>query len=312
VVVPVLAGGGERERPGRRRQLVVAVPQAGMQGDERADRAGHGAVGLVATSRRGADARGIAQAQHAVRVADLHHVALAGACDVGAHADGVAAAAMPRLLGLAERQLARLGRRRPDGEQRGRAAGDPPSSPAHPHHDLERPAPPGVARVHANYDARVKIYLGGPMFDLPNVRFNAWLAERLRAEGFEVYSPNENEAINDKSRTDITPEAVYRADVEELLTCAVFLCQVSEDSGTMWEAGFMDCLSSRVDPDRYRGVIGLATDIRLRTLPDPAKTGVDNQAWAVNAFIAGGLKSSLGVFGDVDALIARLREVAAS
>jgi len=155
----------------------------------------------------------------------------------------------------------------------------------------------------------MKVYLGGPMFDLPNVRFNAWLAERLRAEGFQVYSPNENESINDKTRTDITPEAVYSADVDELMTCNVFLCQVSEDSGTNWEAGIMDTLARRVDPDRYYGVIGLATDIRLSTQPDPTKVGVENQAWAVNAFVIGGLKSSLGVFGDVDALVARLHEL---
>ena len=40
----------------------------------------------------------------------------------------------------------------------------------------------------------------------------------------------------------------------------------------------MDCLSKRVDPARYYGVTGLATDIRLRSLPDPTKMGVDNQA----------------------------------
>jgi hypothetical protein len=158
----------------------------------------------------------------------------------------------------------------------------------------------------------VKIYLGGPMFDLPNVRFNLWLAQTLRERGFEVYVPNENAGINDKSRTDITPEAVYAADVDELLTCNVFLCQVAEDSGTMWEAGMMDCLSRRVDPTRYLGVIGLATDIRLSTPPDPTKTSVDNQSWAINAFVIGGLKSSLGVCTTVEDLLRRLDAVAAS
>jgi hypothetical protein len=155
----------------------------------------------------------------------------------------------------------------------------------------------------------MKVYLGGPMFDLPNVRFNLWLAERLRTSGFAVYCPNENAEINDKTRSDITPEAVYEADVLELMTCNVFLCQVAEDSGTMWEAGYMDCLARHVDANRYLGVIGLATDIRLSTLPNPAKIGIDNQAWAVNAFIAGGLKTSLGVYDDVEALVARLHEL---
>jgi hypothetical protein len=154
-------------------------------------------------------------------------------------------------------------------------------------------------------EGKLKIYLGGPMFDLPNVRFNLWLAATLREQEFEVYCPNENASINDKSRADITPEAVYSADLAELETSNVFFCQVSEDSGTMWEAGYFDRLS-REDPTNHLGVIGLATDIRLATIPDPERRGVDNQAWGINAFIIGGLKSSLGVYDDLDDLVNEL------
>ncbi|MGX5669032.1 nucleoside 2-deoxyribosyltransferase [Rhizobium daejeonense] len=155
----------------------------------------------------------------------------------------------------------------------------------------------------------MKIYLGGPMFDLPNVRYNLDFSNRIRSIGYEVYCPNENLSINDKSRSDITPERVYSADVDELMSSNIFLCQVAEDSGTMWEAGFMDCLARHVDPARYRGVIGLATDIRLATLPDPKKIGSDNQAWALNAFISGGLKSSLGLYLKECDLFARLGQL---
>lgn len=156
----------------------------------------------------------------------------------------------------------------------------------------------------------MKLYLGGPMFTDAEVSHNLRLAARLRSRGFEVYCPNENVAINDKTRTEITPEAVYRADAEELEASNVFVCQVAEDSGTMWEAGYMDCLGRHVDPSRYFGVIGLATDIRLRTPPDLRKTGVDNQAYHLNAFITGGLKSSLGVFMTEDAMIEELERLA--
>ena len=155
----------------------------------------------------------------------------------------------------------------------------------------------------------MKLYLGGPMFDLANVRFNIALAAKIRALGYDVYCPNENAAINDKSRTDITGERIYRADIDELESCNIFLCQVSEDSGTNWEAGYMDCLSRHVDPARYLGVIGLATDIRLSTPPDPDKTGIDNQSGAINAFVAGGLKLSLGVCGSEEALLDRLKSL---
>ena len=152
----------------------------------------------------------------------------------------------------------------------------------------------------------MKLYLGGPMFDLPNVRFNLALAAKIRGLGYDVYCPNENAAINDKSRGDITGERIYRADIDELESCNIFLCQLSEDSGTAWEAGYMDCLARHVDPAKYLGVIGLATDIRLSTAPDPAKHGVDNQSWAVNAFVVGGIKCSLGICRTEQDLLDRL------
>ena len=89
----------------------------------------------------------------------------------------------------------------------------------------------------------------------------------------------------------------------------VFLCQISEDSGTMWETGFMDCLNQFVNPQKYYGVIGLITDIRLKTKPDPLKSGVDNQSMYINQFVIGGLKNSLGVYTDELELIEALDKI---
>lgn len=158
----------------------------------------------------------------------------------------------------------------------------------------------------------MKIYLGGPMFVAAEVRYNLWLAALLREHGYDVYCPNESEPINDKTRTDITPRKVYEADREALESANVYLCQVSEDSGTNWEAGYFDCLSRYVDPNRYYGVIGLATDIRLNARPNPDQVGVENMAWSINAFVVGGLQESLGIVRTEDDLLARLREIAAS
>jgi nucleoside 2-deoxyribosyltransferase len=157
----------------------------------------------------------------------------------------------------------------------------------------------------------MKLYLGGPMFSAAEVAHNIRLASKLRDAGFEVYCPNENASINDKTKSDITPERVYLGDIEQLEDSNVFICQVDEDSGTMWEAGYMDCLSKHVDPTRYLGTIGLATDIRLLTKPDPSRTGIDNQALHLNAFITGGLKLSLGVFLDEDSVIDKLLAIRA-
>ncbi|CAN5793511.1 hypothetical protein BH20CHL3_BH20CHL3_10090 [soil metagenome] len=155
----------------------------------------------------------------------------------------------------------------------------------------------------------MNVYLGGPMFVSAEVRYNLWLAGVLRDHGFDVYCPNESEPINDKSRNDITAGKIYDADLAALEWANVYVYQVSEDSGTNWEAGFMDCLNKRVDPTRYFGVLGLATDIRLQQQPDPARSGIENQAFYVNSFIVGGLQSSLGVVYTEDELIARLQAI---
>ena|GEM_PF-1159642 len=156
----------------------------------------------------------------------------------------------------------------------------------------------------------LKLYLGGPMFLAAEVRYNLWLAAELRARGFDVYCPNESEPINDKSRNDLTARKVYDADLVALKASNIYICQVSEDSGTNWEAGYFDCLSKQVDPARYLGVIGLATDIRLATTPNPAQQGIENLAVAINAFVVGGLQSSLGVVRDEAELFDRLHEIA--
>jgi hypothetical protein len=157
----------------------------------------------------------------------------------------------------------------------------------------------------------MRVYLGGPMFVAAEVRYNLWLADELRRSGFEVYSPNESEPINDKTRTDITARKIYDADIEALEWSNVYICQVSEDSGTNWEAGYMDALNKRVDASRYLGVLGLATDIRLQQPPVPSRSGIDNQAFYVNSFVVGGMQSSLGVVYSEDDLIAALHRIAA-
>jgi hypothetical protein len=155
----------------------------------------------------------------------------------------------------------------------------------------------------------MKLYLAGPMFTAAEVAHNLRLAVKLRDHGFEVFCPNESEPSSDKTRTDITPRLIYDVDIAAVEDSNVLICQVSEDSGTNWEAGYMNCLSRRVDPGRYYGVIGLATDIRLRTPPHPERRGVENQTLHINALVIGGLQGSLGVYLDEDSMIERLREI---
>jgi hypothetical protein len=157
----------------------------------------------------------------------------------------------------------------------------------------------------------MRIYMAGAMFSEADKQYNLRLAENLRSLGFEVYCPNESEPINDKRRTDVTGKMIYDFDIAELEASNVVLLQVSEDSGSNWEAGYMDALAKYVDANRWYGVIGMATDIRLQSIPDPAQAGVDNQAGYLNQLVVGGLQKSLGIYRTAGDAIARLEEIRA-
>jgi hypothetical protein len=154
--------------------------------------------------------------------------------------------------------------------------------------------------------------MAGAMFTKADAEFNLHLAATLRTHGFDVYCPNESEPINDKSRADVTGRMIYDVDITELEASNVVLLQVSEDSGSNWEAGYMDALAKYRDPNHYYGVIGMATDIRLQSLPNPAQAGVDNQAGYLNQLVVGGLQKSLGIYRTEEAAIARLIKVRSS
>jgi hypothetical protein len=158
----------------------------------------------------------------------------------------------------------------------------------------------------------MRIYMAGAMFTAADKEYNLRLAERLRTHAFEVYCPNESEPINDKRRTDVTGRMIYDYDIGELEASNVVLFQVSEDSGSNWEAGYMDALSKYVDPDRWYGVMGMATDIRLQSIPNPAQAGVDNQAGYLNQLVVGGLQKSLGIFRTAEEAIAQLEKIRAT
>ena len=152
----------------------------------------------------------------------------------------------------------------------------------------------------------MRIYMAGAMFTEADKQYNLTLAARLRSQGFDVYCPNESEPINDKTRGDVTGRMIYEYDIGELEASNVVLFQVSEDSGSNWEAGYMDALSKYVDPERWYGVMGMATDIRLQSVPNPAQSGVDNQAGYLNQLVVGGLQKSLGIYRTADDAIDRL------
>jgi nucleoside 2-deoxyribosyltransferase len=101
----------------------------------------------------------------------------------------------------------------------------------------------------------MKIYMAGPLFTLGERMFNAELASRLRAAGYEVFLPQEIE------QRDATSKTIFYVDVVGIDWCDVVLgCMdgPDPDSGTCWECGSVF---------RQKPVVLYRTDIRQEAPP---------------------------------------------
>jgi nucleoside 2-deoxyribosyltransferase len=131
----------------------------------------------------------------------------------------------------------------------------------------------------------LRIYLAGSIFTPYERGFLADCAERLRAEGFDVFVPHEQGLVG----LDATPEAVFAVDaggVESADAVLAVLDGPLVDDGTACEIGLFHGVSQR-DPAR-KGVVGLLTDLRAERRGD----------FAVNLFVRGCIEASGGAVVD--------------
>lgn len=81
----------------------------------------------------------------------------------------------------------------------------------------------------------VKIYLAGPLFTSPERDWNAGLAARLRAGGYDVFVSQEHPAVERTGR------AIFLKDLEGLDwadAVVAIMDGADPDSGTCWECGY--------------------------------------------------------------------------
>jgi nucleoside 2-deoxyribosyltransferase len=124
------------------------------------------------------------------------------------------------------------------------------------------------------------------------------VAVRLRAEGHECFVPHENFA----QVVELTPEEVYRVDGEGLRAANALVAWLDGpmvDDGTAAEIGAFAELVRSGDP-QYRGMIGIATDLRLqRRRGNAAGDGM-------NLFVIGAIESCGRICWSVDEAVAAL------
>jgi hypothetical protein len=146
----------------------------------------------------------------------------------------------------------------------------------------------------------MRLYVAGPLFSEAERAWLDALAARLRAEGFECFVPHEGFP----ELTDVSVDAVYRVDVEGLRSANALVAWLdgpSVDDGTACEIGMFAELV-RSGGDRYRGIVAIATDIRLERRRQMHVVGD-----GLNLFVAGAIESCGRICHTVDEVVAALR-----
>ena len=89
------------------------------------------------------------------------------------------------------------------------------------------------------------IYVAGALFSKAERDFNAVLAQKLRAKGYEVYLPQENSQAPGPDRT----VRIFRNDIDHVSRCqaVVAVCESQQiDDGTAWEIGYAAALGKKI------------------------------------------------------------------
>jgi Nucleoside 2-deoxyribosyltransferase len=105
----------------------------------------------------------------------------------------------------------------------------------------------------------MKLYLAGPMFTPAERDHIDALADRLDAAGHDCFVPHRQKF------TPLDPETVFAVDsagLRDAEAVVAWLDGPMVDDGTACEIGIFTELV-RNDPERHRGIIGLATDWRI-------------------------------------------------
>jgi nucleoside 2-deoxyribosyltransferase len=149
----------------------------------------------------------------------------------------------------------------------------------------------------------MRVYVAGPLFTQAERDFLGGIAARLRAEGFDPFVPHEQFG----ALKELSPEEVYRVDGAGLRAANALLAWLDGpviDDGTAAEIGaFAELVAA--GGAHYRGIVGLATDLRLERRRGAVGDGM-------NLFVIGAVRSAGQVCWSVEEAIAALHSLADS
>lgn len=150
----------------------------------------------------------------------------------------------------------------------------------------------------------MKGYLASHFFDTFGFEGTKRLAEKIRKEtGIDLYVPQENSDINDKTKEGITEEAIFLADYERLKEADILIAcidGVEIDSGVACEIGLYTGLIIN-EKQSQRKIIGLYSDMR--------RYGDGYNRMYKNLFVKGAILKHGVLCSSEDEIIREIREV---
>lgn len=144
----------------------------------------------------------------------------------------------------------------------------------------------------------MRLYLAGPLFSEAERAWLDGLAARLRAEGFECFVPHEQFA----ELRDVTVDEVFAIDAAGVRGANALVAWVDGpicDDGTACEIGMFAQLVASGNP-QYRGIVGIATDLRL----ERRRGNVTGDG--MNLYVHGAIRASGTLCWSIDEAVAVL------
>ena len=148
----------------------------------------------------------------------------------------------------------------------------------------------------------MRVYFAGPLFTPYERSFIDECAARLRAEGIDVFVPHENAL----AAGDTSAATIFKKDWAGLSDADAVVALLDGplvDDGTACEIGMFAELV-RSGGEQYRGIVAIATDLRLERRREKGVVG-----GGMNLFVGGAIQSCGAVVSSVDEVVARLREL---
>lgn len=153
----------------------------------------------------------------------------------------------------------------------------------------------------------MKIYFAAPLFAKSDQLYNKTLVEQIRQRypHTQVYLPQENESINDKSAY-ADSQMIALADTEKVLESDLLIALLD---GLTIDAG----VASEIGVAYTKGIpiLGLYTDNRQQGADNQQKIGAlqtiaENQFHYLNLYTVGLIKLNGAIYGSEDALLSAI------